>query len=146
MKVKNQTSVEDNTTRSADQLNRSNKSGTGPSVPCRSTFEEKSESWRTIWHVVSTACDPTCVSRQGGRASSRSMEPPVPELRPEVPRTPMLQSSFGPPVSRATTTKWHLSPSLSEDFLGHVDLKIFSVPSSAAVHQVQPKLGECTKC
>ena len=42
-KVKSQTSNQGNTTCSTNQLNKSNKSGTGPSVPCKSTAGEVKE-------------------------------------------------------------------------------------------------------
>ena len=66
-KVKSRTSIEDNTTCSADQLNKSTNRERARQSPTDQPLTEKSESWRTIWRMKLTACEPTCVSKQGGR-------------------------------------------------------------------------------
>ena len=108
-KVKSQTSIEDNNTCSADQLNRSNKSGTGSSVPCRSTVGgEVRELANDLAHELDNM-------RSHLRAQARWAD--LLKIGARDSTSSKASELHRPPVSRATTTKWHLSPSSSSAYL-----------------------------
>ena len=115
-KVKSQTSIEDNTTCSTDQLNKSNKSG-GPSVPCRSTvggevrelandLAHEIDSMRPHLRAPARWAD---LLKIGGASRARAAARDSASSK--------ASELHRPPVSRATTTKWHLSPSDSSAYL-----------------------------